>query len=124
MPPRGVADLGDQSTYRTKVLSHPAHKWEQRFRDGPLDFGFDSSFISMLGMQDPPYAFFEDDLLLTTTGLLCARSTCLCDAQSLSQPQATTEKNFGFGREEHTFIARGFPKFNIIIRAVARAYLI
>ena len=55
--------------YRNTVLSHPKHKWEQRFLDGPLDFGFDSSFISMLGIQDPPYVFFEDDVLLATTGL-------------------------------------------------------
>ena len=72
VPPDGMKKRGDDpQEYRDTVLSHPDFRWEQRFREGPLDFGFDSSFISMLGMQDPPYAFFEDDVLVATTGLLC-----------------------------------------------------
>ena len=73
MPPNG--GIHDTKGYFRKatLLSHPEHHWDQRFQEGPLDFGFNYSFISMSGIQDPPYAFFEDDLLLATTGLLSPR---------------------------------------------------
>ena len=69
MPPNGDASSGDPEEYRRGLLSNPNHNWDQRFQTGPLDLGFDSSFISILGVQDPPYAFFKDDVLQTETGL-------------------------------------------------------
>ena len=64
----------DQEEYRNNLLSNPEHNWDQRFKEGPLDFGFDSSFMTMLGVQDPPYAFFKDNVLQTKTGPCDARS--------------------------------------------------
>ena len=74
VPPNGDASSGDPEEYRRGLLSNPNHNWDQRFKSGPLDFGFDSSFISILGVQDPPYAFFKDDVLQTKTGSCDARS--------------------------------------------------
>ena len=74
MPPNGDASSGDPEEYRRGLLSNPNHNWDQRFQTGPLDFGFDSSFISILGVQDPPYAFFKDDVLQTKTGSNDTRS--------------------------------------------------
>ena len=37
--------------------------FSRQFRDGPLETGFDYSFVAMRGIQDSPYAFFENDLL-------------------------------------------------------------
>ena len=69
-PPNGSASRGeDVQEYRTNLFSNPKVEWDQRFKEGPLDLGFDSSFITMTGIQDPPYAFFQDDVLLTETGL-------------------------------------------------------
>ena len=34
------------------------------FESGPLDFGFDYSFLALKGIQNEPYAFFEDDRLV------------------------------------------------------------
>ena len=53
---------------QSTLLSGPEHDWNQPFGEGPLDLGFDSSFITMSGVQDPPYAFFQDDVLLSKTG--------------------------------------------------------
>ncbi len=36
----------------------------RRFRRGPLDLGFDHSFILPVGIQLEPYAYFEDDRLV------------------------------------------------------------
>ena len=69
VPPNGDTSSGDPQEYRANLLSNPRHNWDQRFKDGPLDLGFDSSFITMTGIQDPPYAFFQDDVLLKETGL-------------------------------------------------------
>ena len=74
VPPNGDASSGEPEEYRRVLLSNPNHNWDLRFPAGPLDFGFDSSFITILGVQDPPYAFFKDDVLQTTTGSYDARS--------------------------------------------------
>lgn len=34
------------------------------FRNGPLDFGFDHSYLVLRGVQQSPYAYFEDDRLV------------------------------------------------------------
>jgi len=38
--------------------------FSRKFRDGPTETGFDYSFLALRGIQDSPYAFFENDLLL------------------------------------------------------------
>jgi len=37
--------------------------FSRQFRDGPLETGFDYSFVALRGIQRSPYAFFENDLL-------------------------------------------------------------
>ena len=120
MPPDG--GVYDTKGYfrRATMLSHPEHDWDQRFRDGPLDNGFNYSFITMSGIQDPPYAFFENDVLATATGLSYAHRTCVCKAQWLHHTQATTEKKFEFGRRERTITTRDFPQYNKATEAVVR----
>ena len=58
-------DLLDVST----LLTNSDINWDKRFRDGPLDHGFEDSFVTMGGIQGPPYGYFKDDLLVTKTGL-------------------------------------------------------
>lgn len=38
--------------------------WTRRFENGPLDFGFHYSFVLPSGIQDEPYAFFENDRMV------------------------------------------------------------
>ena len=61
-------DYPDVST----LLSNSNHNWKKPFRGGPLDVGFNSSFITMGGIQVPPYAYFVDDVLWAQTGSLGA----------------------------------------------------
>lgn len=36
----------------------------RRFRNGPLDYGFNYSYLALRGIQKSPYAFFENDILV------------------------------------------------------------
>ena len=42
---------------KTSLLSSPNHDWTRRLRAGPLDLGFQQSFVSDSGIQAPPYIF-------------------------------------------------------------------
>jgi arylsulfatase A-like enzyme len=44
--------------------------FSQRFRRGPLDWGFDYSYVLPSGIQHEPYAFFENDRLVDDPGKL------------------------------------------------------
>mmetsp|Transcript_24878 Transcript_24878/g.38014 ORF Transcript_24878/g.38014 Transcript_24878/m.38014 type:complete len:571 (+) Transcript_24878:65-1777(+) len=46
----------------THLLSHEGHDWTQPLIDGPQDFGFDSSLISVAGIQRGPYTWFRDGI--------------------------------------------------------------
>ena len=45
------------------LLTSKELDWTQPFVGGPQDIGFDSSFISMAGIQAPPYTFYQDGIL-------------------------------------------------------------
>jgi arylsulfatase A-like enzyme len=60
-PPYGTTQ--DQ-TFKN-VLSDPHYNWEQKIIQGPGDIGFDSSYMSLSGIQDPPYSFYRDGYLTT-----------------------------------------------------------
>lgn len=47
----------------THILSEPTHDWSQPMVDGPQTIGFDTSFITVDGIQKDPYAFFANGML-------------------------------------------------------------
>ena len=48
-----------------KMLSAPAYNWSNPIIQGPQDIGFDTSYTTMSGIQDPPYSFYRDGRLTT-----------------------------------------------------------
>jgi len=57
-PPNGLYN-------NSHTLTHPMHDWSKALIDGPQDIGFESSFITIGGIQAPPYSFFRDGFLTT-----------------------------------------------------------
>src|SRR5690606_20110766 len=55
---KGSNDFATNGTSETDV------DFSRRFEEGPLDQGFNYSFLIMRGIQDSPYAWFENDLLV------------------------------------------------------------
>lgn len=49
------------------LLSDPDINWTNPLIQGPQDIGFDSSYITIGGIQSPPYSFFRDGYLTTNT---------------------------------------------------------
>jgi len=47
----------------THLLTEPRHDWSQPLIDGPQDIGFDTSFMTISGIQGAPYAFFRNGYL-------------------------------------------------------------
>jgi len=45
------------------MLKSKQHDWSQPFEGGPQDIGFQSSLITIEGVQKGPYAFFRDGIL-------------------------------------------------------------
>jgi len=60
IPPNGYQ--GDEFQF---LLSEPKHNWTLPFGGGPQDIGFDSSLITVGGIQNVPYSFFRDGVLTT-----------------------------------------------------------
>jgi arylsulfatase A-like enzyme len=54
------------SKNRTNYLTAKEHDWTLPLYDGPQDIGFDSSFITVGGIQESPYSFFRDGMLTTS----------------------------------------------------------
>lgn len=48
---------------KTHVLSDPRHDWTRQMLQGPQDIGFDTSYISVAGIQKHPYVFFRNGFL-------------------------------------------------------------
>ncbi len=48
---------------RTTILNSPDHDWRFRLKAGPWDLGFDHSYITVEGIQNPPYVFFQNSRL-------------------------------------------------------------
>jgi len=59
----GVPRSSSSSVNKTHLLSDPRHDWSQPLIDGPQDIGFDTSLISVSGIQRDPYAFFRNGYL-------------------------------------------------------------
>ena len=68
----GKVHLGAEPVYKEGVAAEDV-KWNRSFADlkiqqplrgGPKDLGFDYSFTAQSGIQGPPFAFFENDLLV------------------------------------------------------------
>ena len=60
VPPDGM-----KSDHQRNMLTHEGHNWTQPLIQGPGDTGFDKSYISPMGIQNPPYSFFKNDYLTT-----------------------------------------------------------
>lgn len=66
----GKVHLGAEPIYKAGISAEAAKqatftdlKIDQPLRGGPKDLGFDYSFTAQAGIQGPPFAFFENDLL-------------------------------------------------------------
>jgi len=49
----------------THLLSKTGANWTESVKDGPNDIGFDESFYTSGGIQEEPYAFFRNGVLVT-----------------------------------------------------------
>ena len=58
-PPSGTQ--GNQDFER--LLTSPEYDWSLPLMQGPQDIGFDRSYVTTGGIQDPPYSFFRDGYL-------------------------------------------------------------
>merc|ERR1740117_892652 len=56
IPPQGCEN-------KNKLLSDSRHDWTQPFQLGAQYLGFDTSYMAAGGIQNPPYAYFENDML-------------------------------------------------------------
>jgi arylsulfatase A-like enzyme len=56
-----------QSFYASKstYLRSDNHDWTKPLEEGPGDMGFDTSYMSAGGIQNPPYSFYRNDMLET-----------------------------------------------------------
>jgi arylsulfatase A-like enzyme len=65
----GKWHLGTKSRQKefnsTHILSE--NVWMKKLKQGPGDLGFNTSFISLGGIQAPPYAFYHNDHLTTNS---------------------------------------------------------
>ena len=61
------ASVDDNSLWGMKKtlipLTNEIHDWSQPLEDGPNQLGFDTSYISMSGIQRPPFVFFRDEVI-------------------------------------------------------------
>jgi len=49
-----------------RILTHPNHNWRKLpLKQGPKWAGFDHSYITIAGIQNPPYSFFRNGFLTT-----------------------------------------------------------
>jgi len=55
--------LKNSNSFATASMPETDVDFSRQFRDGPIDSGFDYSFIALRGVQDTPYAYFENDRL-------------------------------------------------------------
>ena len=105
-------DEVDEKDYRASLLSNPNHNWDRRFTQGPLDLGFDSSFISILGVQDPPYAFFKDDVLQTKTGSYDTRSNINRECSYVNSNTGNYRKEMRIWEAGTYYYSTGLSKIN------------
>jgi len=61
-PPFGIDDIRGQVDL-SRVLTDARFNWSLPLMDGPQDIGFDKSYITIGGIQGPPYSFYRDGYL-------------------------------------------------------------
>jgi len=59
---KGFNSTGMKADKRS-VLLNPNHDWTTSLHQGPQDIGFDTSLMTLTGIQAPPYAFFRNGFL-------------------------------------------------------------
>jgi len=57
---------GNGELEKHNMITAESHDWEKPLIDGPQDIGFDDSYITISGIQSPPYSFFPDGYLTTS----------------------------------------------------------
>ena len=60
-----VPPVGKQPNSNNRILSHPRHNWDLPVIGGPQDIGFDSSLMTIGGIQHSTYSFFRDGYFTT-----------------------------------------------------------
>ena len=50
---------------KKNILGSENHDWTSPLEEGPVDIGFNTSFITTGGIQNPPYTFFRDNKLIS-----------------------------------------------------------
>ncbi len=45
------------------MISQAGHDWRKPVEQGPWDIGFETSYITFAGVQNPPYAFVRNDIM-------------------------------------------------------------
>jgi arylsulfatase A len=45
------------------MIRNPDHDWTKPMEQGPSDIGFQTSYVTLAGVQNPPYAFLRDGTL-------------------------------------------------------------
>lgn len=61
-PPFGIGRFRGQVDL-TRILTDSRFDWSLPLIDGPQDIGFDKSYITIGGIQGPPYSFYRDGYL-------------------------------------------------------------
>jgi arylsulfatase A-like enzyme len=62
VPPNGIKTVDKSLTY---LITADGHDWSLPLIEGPGDIGFDESYVTLGGIQSPPYSFFRNDMLDT-----------------------------------------------------------
>jgi Arylsulfatase A and related enzymes len=65
VPPTGIRSMRGKFDL-TRILTDTRFNWSLPIVDGPQDIGFDKSYITIGGIQAPPYSFYRDGYLSTT----------------------------------------------------------
>ena len=90
-----------QQTFDQKIrypLSQPGHKWARKLIGGPEDLGFEHSYITIGGIQHPPYAWIRNGKFLPNT----LRNIKFWEEGEYSMPKGTSKIRFA-GEGSHTF---------------------
>ena len=51
------------SPLKETMLSNENHDWEKPMEQGPSDIGFSHSYVSLAGLQNPPYVFLRNNIV-------------------------------------------------------------
>ena len=65
LPRKNEEDSGKVD--RSNILRNEDLDWTKPFPGGPQDIGFDTSYISIAGIQAPPYTFYQNGILTSNS---------------------------------------------------------